>query len=544
MLQNTGFFVLLLGVLVFVHELGHFLVAKWCGVKVLKFSIGFGPRIFSFTHGETEYQLALLPLGGYVKMAGDSPHDELSPEDAHRGFLAQAPWKRSAIVLAGPAFNLIFPILAYFFVFLGDSQSLAARVGSVEPGLPAAEAGLRPGDRILSIDGEKVRTFEEMRNTLQPRFGQPIDLRVEREGQVITARLTPARTMENTPLEKSVPRGMIGISPYAKPPVVGVPVGSAAEQAGLKSFDRILTVNGTAVADEVALRAALEKLPAEGVLALTVQRMQPIPVGAVEGQSPSVHSVQVPRQTGEGYAALGAEPSDLYVAKVVPNSPAAKAGLQAGDRLRSLDGRELKSFLLFSLALGDLAEKPFQLGWLSQGAERTATVRQEKREQPDELGQKSAQLDLGVRPRQASTAELSEPEKVTLHMGPVEAMGQSLQIVPKIVGQMVKVLGGLFVGSVPVSTIGGPVMLYQLAGKSAEQGLDSFLNLMAVISINLGVVNLLPIPVLDGFHLLAALWEGVRRRPIPVRAREVANMVGLAMLILLMVVAFTNDITR
>ena len=150
-LSNLAYALILLGVLVFVHEFGHFLVAKAAGVKVLRFSIGFGPRIFGFQKGETEYRVAWLPLGGYVKMAGEQPNEELSPEEAKRGFLAQAPWKRMLIVAAGPGFNLLFPILLYFVVSLGVHERISTRIGSVEPGLPAAEAGLRPGEHGQAI---------------------------------------------------------------------------------------------------------------------------------------------------------------------------------------------------------------------------------------------------------------------------------------------------------------------------------------------------------------------------------------------------------
>ncbi|MFP2932231.1 site-2 protease family protein [Pyxidicoccus sp. 3LG] len=160
------------------------------------------------------------------------------------------------------------------------------------------------------------------------------------------------------------------------------------------------------------------------------------------------------------------------------------------------------------------------------------------------MGTASAPLALGVRNWVLTAADSPVLDEVTVHLGPGAALKQAALVVPKIVGQMVKVIGGLFVGAVPLSTVGGPIMMYQLASKSAEQGLDSFLHLMALISINLGVMNLLPIPVLDGFHLLSAAWEGIRRRPIPVRVREVANMVGLALLILLMLLAVTNDVTR
>ena len=162
-IQNTVFFIIFLGVLVTVHELGHFLVAKACNVKVLKFSIGFGPRIFGFTKGETEYRVAWLPLGGYVKMAGQEPDDEVAPEDLGRSFQAQTWWKRALIVVAGPAFNLLFPIIAFFFLYVGSTQVIAPRVGWLEPELPAARAGIKPGDYIKSIDGKEVRSFSEIR---------------------------------------------------------------------------------------------------------------------------------------------------------------------------------------------------------------------------------------------------------------------------------------------------------------------------------------------------------------------------------------------
>src|SRR5688572_30291763 len=199
-------FILLLGVLVTVHELGHFLVAKACGVKVLKFSFGFGPKLLGFTKGETEYQIALLPLGGFVKMAGDIPGEELDPGEAHRGFLAQPPWKRMLIVLAGPAFNLAFPILIYFFVYLGPHEVTSARVGNVHLGSPAAMVGVQPGDRIIAVDGEKVRTFSELSEVMVGRFERPVPITIERNGtqQIVTA--TPLKRVESNAIE-TVERG-------------------------------------------------------------------------------------------------------------------------------------------------------------------------------------------------------------------------------------------------------------------------------------------------------------------------------------------------
>lgn len=542
-LQNLGFFILLLGVLVTVHELGHFLVAKACGVKVLKFSIGFGPKLIGFVKGETEYQIALLPLGGFVKMAGDLPHEELSPEEARRGFLAQPPWKRGLIVLAGPAFNLIFPVIVYFFVFLGPHQATSTLVGYVEPGMPAAAAGMRPGDRVMSVEGESVRTFDDMRDTFVGRFERAIPIVVERDGQPVTLTVTPIKNTETSPID-TVERGLIGVLPLAKPPLVGVPPGSVAETAGLRTFDRVLSVNGASVPDEARLYQELGRHPEGEPLKVVVRRMDTVEAGVVQGQVARVVEVTVPRQPGAGLAALGAEPADQYVATVMPGSAAQKAGLKQGDRIVSLDGEALASFRLLEVKLSGAEAKPFSLTWRSKDGEHTQTIAQAPLMAEDAMGQQLSKLSLGARGWTLVDADVAKADEVTVHLGPAAALKQAAVVVPKIVGQMVKVLGGLVTRDVPLSTVGGPIMMYQLAARSAEQGLDSFLNLMAIISINLGVMNLLPIPVLDGFALLSAAWEGIRRRPIPVRVREAANMVGLALLILLMLLVFTNDITR
>src|SRR5450432_2678040 len=184
-LQNPIYFIVLLSVLIFVHELGHFLAAKALNVKVTRFSIGFGPRIFAITRGETEYQVAWIPLGGYVKMAGDLG-DDSATEDQARGFLAQAPWKRAIIVGAGPMSSLAFPLILYFILFLGFPQAIdvttgypmrtSSRVAFLEPGLPGAQAGIRLGDLITSIDGAQIRTFDDLRHAMLTKGGKEVSV--------------------------------------------------------------------------------------------------------------------------------------------------------------------------------------------------------------------------------------------------------------------------------------------------------------------------------------------------------------------------------
>jgi regulator of sigma E protease len=338
-----------------------------------------------------------------------------------------------------------------------------------------------------------------------------------------------------------VERGVIGIEHVTRPPVVGVPAGSAAEKAGLKTFDRILAVNGTGTPDEGALYQQLAK--AEGTLTVTVMRAKPVPAGAVTARVSDVVDVKVEKQPGEGLAALGVESADLYVGSVLPGSAADKAGLKAGDRLLAFNGEPLRSFPFLFVKLNGLKDQSFQLAWRgADGQERSGTLAQAPIESKDEHGQVTARLELGA--RQWASADMPPIDKVTVNLDAWGALKEATLVVPKIIGQMVTVLAKLVTFQLSPKMIGGPIMMYQMAAKTQELGLDYFLNLMAVISINLGVMNLLPIPVLDGFHLLSAAWEGIRRRPIPVRVREVANMVGLAVLILLMLLAVTNDITR
>lgn len=544
MFQGPGLFILLLGVLITVHELGHFLVAKACGVKVVRFSIGFGPKLFGFTKGDTEYQVAMLPLGGYVKMAGDSPYEEMTPEEAQRGFLNAAPWKRALIVAAGPFFSLAFPVLVYFFVFVGPHEATSTRVGYVDPAMPAAAAGIRPGDRIVAVDGEKVRTFAELPEAFIGRFDRNVPLTIERDGKQQIINVTPRKIIDTSPLN-TVERGQIGIQPDRKPAVVGVAPGSPAAQAGLRSFDRILALNGTSIPDEGALLEQIAKLPEGTALELTVQRSQRVEAGTVQGQVPSVIQVKLSRLQGEGFAALGAEPADLYVSTVFPGSVAEKAGIRTGDRLVALNGEPLRSFNVLAGELSNLKEQSFKLTWRSaDGQEHTDALAQHTWTTKDRLGQESSRLELGVRPWRPSLAEVSPADTVTVHTSIPEALRESVIIVPKIVGQMVKVIYRIATRQMSTKTLGGPVMMYQLASESAEQGMDYFLNLMAVISINLGVMNLLPIPILDGFGLLSAIWEGIRRRPISMRVREMANVVGIVLLVALMVMAFYNDVTR
>jgi regulator of sigma E protease len=533
MLQNLGYTALLLGVLIVVHEFGHFIVAKLCGVKVLRFSVGFGPKLLGFQWGETEYRLAALPLGGYVKMAGELPGEEVAPEDVGRGFLAQPWWGRALIAAAGPVFNLVFPIAVYVLAFSLYAQP-SSRVMSLEPGFPAERAGLQLGDRIVAVDGDAVGSLEELRHRMEGNYDRPVSVSADRDGRRLDFTVTPLRVMDDSgsPV-RSPARGMLGISAAAEPALVGVPEGSPAYVAGLRTFDRVISVNGRAVKDALELNEALAQDKAS-TLKVGVLRFEALPLPGTTAKSPVSVTLDVPRQAGEGMAALGVERADLYLAGVATDSPAAKAGLVAGDRLVSLNGQALPSYPYFQVLLDPLGAKPFQLAWRHGTELHQATVARA------ELGE--GRPVLGVTPYLATLDFEGSTDKVKVSPG--TALRVAVWKMEAVIAETVVGFKMLLMHRVPFNSVGGPIFIYQLASKSAQAGAESFLQLMAVISVSLGVMNLVPIPVLDGFQLLTSLWEGIRRRPISLRVREVANMVGLAMLLALMLAVFTNDLTR
>ena len=551
LLLKIGSVVLLLGGLIFVHELGHFLVAKALRVKVLRFSIGFGPRLFGFQRGETEYRISALPLGGYVKMAGDDPSEELAPEDRGRGFLEQSPWRRFAIAIAGPGANLLFPGLLIFAVNLGGNGSPVhgPYVGTVAPGSPAAVAGLRPGDRILSVTApgapaRPVRYFFDLRELVSPHPGVPLTLEIERDGKRLPPlTLTPAPEQDSNPIETTM-RGVIGVTPeYPSAVVVPARPGAA---GGVEPFDLVIRAGGQPVRHLADLERALGRA-ACSPLDLEVIRERPVSLpGAILSTFDTVALSQVPTCAAGERSLI---PSDrwisTFIAAVQPGSPAAKAGLSRGDAITSVNGTPVLSFRDVE-ALGR-AFKPGATVKLGLADGRTVDLVAATETYVDELTkEKKERLLLGFSPyrRAAVDGRALVVEEVTLDLGVGEVAAIAWQKLYENVRLTVLSIARIFTGHISFKTVGGPIMLFSMASEAAEGGWSMFLSLMAMISVNLGLVNLLPIPVLDGGHIAQAMLEGVTRRPLSVRAREIANIVGLILIFTLMLFVFKNDIVR
>ncbi|RJR44824.1 MAG: RIP metalloprotease RseP [Deltaproteobacteria bacterium] len=343
--------IIVLGVLIFIHELGHFLLAKACGVRVDAFSLGFPPRLLHKQIGETDYRLSVIPLGGYVKLLGENPHDEVPPELEHRSFAHQTLWRRFLIVLAGPGFNFLFAVLALFLVFAFTGiPYLTTEIGGVTEDSPAARAGLQKGDLVQAIDGTKIGRWEELSPKIKERGEQPVTLEVKR------------------------------------------------------------------------------------------------------------------------------------------------------------------------------GEKVFQV-----------TVTPQRQEITDDFGGKVSTVLIGIRASEAFAVE---------EVNPAQAFAKGATASVRIAALTLESIYKLLAREIPIKTLGGPIFIAQIAGKQAEAGVSYLIHFMAALSVNLAMLNLLPIPVLDGGHLFFFAWEAVRGKPVAVKHREMAQAVGMMLILALMALVFYQDILR
>ncbi len=581
-------FILLLGILIFFHELGHFLVAKWMGVRVLTFAIGFGPAIPGLTRrrGETDYRVNWFPLGGYVQFHGDDPSEELTPEERRGAFTLAPLWRRFLIVLAGPVFNLVLPLLVLFPMFLFAAQALPARLGHVVDGGAAAEAGLREGDEITRIDGRRIRDWWEMERTIARSGGETLEVTVRRGGELVgPLAVTPeevvVRRVEEINWEDRRGRIMVGLQ--TKAPEVLVRPESIAAQAGLLSGDRVVAVAGEPLGRRGYRELVrLLKLHDGETVELLVHRGPPAQTtaehpGHLMRAVFSPITVRLPVHVQDDRTISGLDSVEMMVARVRPGSPAATdLGLVPGDRPTHLNGKTLSSWAELERRLLDTPEKPQQLTfmrgepvfWLATaengGRALLATLLGPAFAPVKLEAQRSVQASrAGGVERTFKLVSLRSPDgpprmlfgarnDVTmLAPDPIRparplsyAWLRSIDETVEAYKIILMTVAGLLRGQVPMKELGGPLLIADLAGQSMQHGWREFLTLLVWLSINLGILNLLPIPVLDGGHLLLFTAEAIKRKPLSLRARQVASYIGLALILFIMLTAMKNDIER
>lgn len=550
--SSVAAFILFIGILIFVHELGHFLAAKYFGIKVLKFSLGFGPPLVRFERGETTYQIALLPLGGFVKMLGDVPGDEVAAEDRHRAFNTVPVHQRAIVAFAGPLFNLVFPVLCFFAYYVLGPTVKAPVVGQIELGGPADLAGLREGDRVLSVDGERVWSFERMASLIRARPGQLVEMEVEREGERKAIQIAPKEVQGADDFGGSQSQGRIGVGPLQLGTRIGVD-GPAGRALGFETGDRLLRVAGQRVKRLAEVERVLTAHRGQEV-ELVLARPEAKAAGALlvaTRERPETLRLSVPASF-QSLSDLGLASSETFVRALDPKGAAARAGLRPGDRLVSLGGRPVSLFVAFAMDLRQLEGTPAEVEVIRNGERLRLRLQNEEKELLSELTGKmqtyyDSGLGLGAAPRHLSTAywnpggeDLVETARLSLF----EALVVSVETTARVIGSITLALVKLFSGDISVKQVGGPIMLFQVAAQAAEHGLFTYLQILAVISVNLGIINLLPIPIFDGGHLVFCAIEAIKRKPVDLRVREAFTIVGLVLLAVLVVLVFTNDISR
>jgi regulator of sigma E protease len=445
---QIGAFLVAILVLVTIHEFGHFWVARKLGIRVLRFSIGFGrPLLTWHRQGDpTEYVVAVLPLGGYVKML-DEREEPVAPELRHLAFNTQRLWKRSAVVFAGPLANFLFAVLVYWGILIHGESGLRPEVGAVMPDSIAAEAHFAPGDLVQSVDGRRTPTWDSFWITLLSASlnGQDVDVRVDTSDGDQTVRVLPGKQM-----------------------------------SGLDPGRGFLTAVG-------------------------LDRASPV----------------LPPRIGE----------------VMPGEPAANSGLQSGDLVRAVDGADIESWSAFVDAVRSRPGVELRLDIERDGRPLTIMLT------PWTVENDGAPIGrIGAGP--LVTDDLFEPYIVKVRYGPVQAMVESLRRVADVSVLTLRISGRMLIGTASVQNLSSPIGIAETAGKTASFGVEPFIKFLALLSVSLGLLNLLPIPVLDGGHLLFFAIEAITGKPLSEEFQAQGQRIGLALILSLMTLAFYVDIAR
>jgi len=544
----------LISILILIHEFGHFIVAKACGVHCEVFSIGFGRRLFGFTYGGTEYRVALLPFGGYVRFKGsdvfgDRPED-YTPEEDDDAFLRKPVWQRLLIVAAGPVFNLLLPVVVFTLVFIGGEPQPAAQVGTVLPGSVAEEAGVEVGDRILGVyvDGELFETetlvdVYDALESLPARIGQ---VRLGFDGTSGSRALDLAVTDWN---DDGVPRldGTGLLSTMASNEIGVDDPASSAGRAGLQTGDIVHVVNGTSVKSWPQLEAALASSAGPHEVSYTregTERFATLERGASNAFDAMEWTGEASFESGEG--AWGLAPASLFVAQVSEGSPAEQAGISVGDRLLSIDGTPLIAWaqvlrIVAGSADGQKTARTLSIGLGRAGERVDLRITPDMVEDTDAIGRQRIHPILGV----TRDGEVIDTEPIVRRYGAWTAFTRAVDRTVWLTGATAAQIGRIITGEVaPAKSLGGPVEIVRQAKKAAEEGIYRWASLMGMLSISLGLINLLPVPVLDGGQLLFYGIEVIRGRPVSVRIREMAQQVGVLLLMALMLFVLVVDVNR
>ncbi|MBC7752967.1 MAG: RIP metalloprotease RseP [Moraxellaceae bacterium] len=524
--SNIVPFVLLLGILVFVHEFGHFIVARMCGVKVEVFSLGFGKKILQYKSGDTNYCLSLIPFGGYVKMYGEQGGEVVPEDQRHVSFTHKSVWKRISIVLAGPLMNLLFAILVFGGISYFGEETRAPKIADVQSGSAAEQAGLKAHDTIVSVGGVAVRSYEEFQNALTSNKNTAVAMVVKQTNEPERNLNIKISSMKNPNIfsTEAMIGEIAGILPYAKGSLVAVKMDSLAYRLGFRTGDEIVKIDGMKVSTWTNLTYLVDGKNHDVKLATG----KDIQFAAAK----DVSSIQD----------LGFEEPELYLDQVVADSPASKADIQAKDKILAINAEPMKNWdaVLNKIKSYD-GKEALSITLLREGVEVTKKVTPLVTSQMTAVGKEDRRYTIGIVPMvnftNPETVKVAEP---SIFAALSKGAKRSYDISAMTVISFVR----MFQGEVSHKNIGGMISIGKAAKDSYAMGAQAFLMTMGILSISLFILNLLPVPVLDGGHLVFYIIEVVKGSPLSVKKIEVAHQVGFALLMGLMVLALFNDFTK
>jgi len=592
--SNVVLVIIGIGLLIFIHELGHFLVAKKIGVRVHAFSLGFGPAIISRQIGETDYRVSLIPLGGYVKLAGEQREDSNTGEDWE--FMSKKPWQRAAVLVAGVSCNTILAFILFIVAFKVGVPFITSEIGQTMPGGPAWEAGIRPGDKIVKINNVTDPDFEDIFITVALN-GSPagINMEIERDNErfdvnvvpeydasvgVQRIGISPASTLEvhkiftvenaDAPAQVSelyvndeilevngkaiatvnefreivnanpgkelnlsvlrndqkrdikvtpsvVTRWMIGLS-CATSKLDGVKKDSFAHSLGLEKGDEIVKVNSDNVHGFSELINRIKESP-DGIITLQVNR---------NNVTKHIKLTKLGEETVKEFSEGIFPHYGLTVDSTVEGFPAEKIGIKPGDSITSISGENVTEWSQLLTLVTASQGKEFEIAWTHNYETVTKTIKPQKNE-------KNVQGILGIKFRE---------KKIYRKYGFLKACSVGTHKTVINIKRIYLTIQGFVSKKLSTKALGGPVLIAQASYASAQSGIGKLMYFMAIISINLAVINILPVPVLDGGHLMFLGIEKLKGSPVSEKTMAIANYIGMGLVLTLMIYATKNDIMR
>ena len=443
--------IVVLGPLVALHEWGHYIVARLCGVKVLTYSIGFGPKLLSWTSKKTgiNYAVSAVPLGGYVKML-DEREGEVHPKERHLAFNTQTAWKKIAIVAAGPVMNLIIAMTLFWVLLMSPHTILATKIGSIAPNTPASHSRLQISDEITAIDSKKVESWQDINYALADKMGD-------------TGTIAVTVNHSN------------GISQVAVP------------------IDKFMKSNNGKSTNPIDALGAIPWQP----------KITPI------------------------------------VGEIAPNSAAFNQGLKTGDLITVVNGQPITDWLSFSQIVKNNPETLLNIRVMRNGQPVQLQIMPQAKK--DVMGNRFGQIGAGAKP---SEVHIPAEYQKTIQYDAFTAVGKSAAQVVDLSKMTLRSMGKMITGKIGLENLSGPITIAKVANQSFSIGWEAVLSFMAIISLSLAVLNLLPIPVLDGGHIVMYAYEAIRGKPLPENFQAVGMNIGLVLLGCFMLLAIGNDISR